>query len=228
MGQGSRPAERPGGRDESGGTHTGARGLREAERAVVGRSRAGPPLARWAPRPASEPARRDTRRMRGFLWVTAVVLAVIGIGASLVSGLPASNMSCLMAARTAEKSVAMPTSTRVTHTVLLPGGFELSPLPASYSPRTSALSAWDNLNGEMKEPTASYEMLLGRFEDVGELPGTETGGTPAWVIEATHYAFVPIGQPRPQGHRATPVCFLEEALGAYNAATGVQIVLFFG
>lgn len=161
--------------------------------------------------------------MRAFLWVSAIVLAVIGIGVGVEAGTsPSSLSSCLADMRTRGEPVAMPIPTRVTKRVQLPGNYALAPPPASYRPGSSPRTIWKQEEGP-KEPTASYQLLLGRFVLSSNLPLASLNGTLVWVVRGEHLAGVFTG-PLPHGMHLRMVCGFGEYFDVYNATTGRAIL----
>jgi len=156
--------------------------------------------------------------VRGFAYLTAVVLVVIGVGVSFVGGLSAANASatCLADLVTIGNVVPMPTPTRVTTTVPLAGGYELVPAPTSYSPRIPPAAAWTGTIEPSKETTATYQLLLGRFVVPDSLSGSMYSDVIGWVPVGEHIAAIA----HVPGAAGPGTCFFASAFVVYNATTG--------
>jgi hypothetical protein len=101
--------------------------------------------------------------MRGFVILTTLVLAVIGVGIGILGASPpTASADCFAVVATdTGRTAPVPTPERVTASVSLPGGYKVSPAPASFVPRSSAAAAW-KADGWSTEAGETYAVYLGR------------------------------------------------------------------
>ncbi len=129
-----------------------------------------------------------------------------------------SSASCLAELATAGQAIPMPTPTRLTVTLHLRGGYELTPAPPSYQPGSPASAAWAALS---KESGATYRLYLGTFVVPDGLSGSSYNGVVAWVEVGQNIA----GMTNAPGARHGS-CKFFSAFDVFNATTGRDVFGF--